>query len=145
MLWICRIATFPQNLALHNSLDGFWENAFYERTTDACTMALALLTQSSRAKKLKILWRFEILTYGSQWENPKMWNILKMADRGAKGWKFGTQGTTVHICRVFLMRDSLSLVWGHLVHFATFLILRFSKLATSTPLPISSDFNQTLL
>ncbi len=39
-----------------NLLDGFWENAFYGRTddgrtTDARATALALLTQSSRAKK----------------------------------------------------------------------------------------------
>ncbi len=30
-----------------------------------------------------------------------------------KGWKFGTQGNTVHIGRALLMPDSLSLVWGH--------------------------------
>ena len=36
------------------------------------------------------------------------------------GQKFGTWGTTVHICRVLLMPDSLSFVWGHSVHFATF-------------------------
>ncbi len=33
-----------------NSLDGFWENAFYGWTPDAHATALALLTQSSRAK-----------------------------------------------------------------------------------------------
>ncbi len=41
--------------------------------------------------------------------------------------KFGTQGTTVHICRVLLMPDSWSLVWGHSVHFAKFPVPRFSK------------------
>ncbi len=43
------------------------------------------------------------------------------------GRKFGTRGTTVHIGRVLLMPDSLSLVWGHSVHFAKFPLLRFSK------------------
>ena len=33
-----------------DSVNGFWENAFYG-LTDAHTTALALLTQSSRAKK----------------------------------------------------------------------------------------------
>ncbi len=28
------------------------------------------------------------------------------------GRKFGTLGTTVHICEVLLMPDPLSLVWG---------------------------------
>ena len=59
---------------------------------------------------------------------PKMWNISKMVDRRAKnGRKFGTRGTTVHMCRVLLIPDSLSLVYGHLVHFAKFSIPRFSK------------------
>ena len=56
----------------------------------------------------------------SQWENPKMCNILKTADRRAKRTKFGTRGTIVHTCRELLMPDSLSLVWGHSVHFAKF-------------------------
>ena len=41
--------------------------------------------------------------------------------------KIGTRGTAVHICRVLFMPDSLILVWGHLVHFAKFLIPQFSK------------------
>ncbi len=43
------------------------------------------------------------------------------------GRKIGTRGTTVHKCRVLLMPDSLSLVWGHSVHFAKLPILLFSK------------------
>ncbi len=43
------------------------------------------------------------------------------------GKRFCTRGTTVHIGRALLMPDSLSLVWGHLVHFAKFPMLRFSK------------------
>ncbi len=41
--------------------------------------------------------------------------------------KFGTRDTTVHMCRVLLMLNSLSLVWGHSVHFAKFPMLRCSK------------------
>ncbi len=57
---------------------------------------------------LKILRHFEILT----WEpmgKPKMWNISKTDNHRVKRTKFGTQGTTVHICRVLLMPDSLIL------------------------------------
>ncbi len=43
------------------------------------------------------------------------------------GQIFGTWGTTVHICRVLLLPNSLSLVWDHSVHFAKFPIPRFSK------------------
>ena len=48
----------------------------------------------------------------------KMCNILKMADRKAKGtkiwdsWYYSAHG------RVLLMPDSLSLGWGHSVHFS---------------------------
>ena len=42
-----------------NSLNGFWENAFYGRT-DAHDTALALLTQSTRAKNIqKIIFFFQ--------------------------------------------------------------------------------------
>ncbi len=42
--------------------------------------------------------------------------------------KIGPQlKTALQICRVLLMPDCLSLVWGHFVHFAKFPILRFSK------------------
>ncbi len=56
-----------------------------------------------------------------------MRNISKTADRRAKRTKILTLGTTVHLCGVLLMPDSLSLVWGHSVHFAKFPMLRFSK------------------
>ncbi len=46
------------------------------------------------------------------------------------GRKFGTWDPTVDICRVLLMPHSLSLVWGHSVHFAKFPILWFSKPST---------------
>ena len=56
-----------------------------------------------------------------------MWNISKTVFVERNGRKFSTQSTIVHIGRVLLMPDSLSMVWGHLVHFAKFPILRFSK------------------
>ncbi len=43
------------------------------------------------------------------------------------GEKIGTQSPTVHICRVLLMADSLSLILGKSVPFANFPILQFSK------------------
>ncbi len=54
----------------------------------------------------------------------KMWNILKTADRRAKRTKFVTQGT-LHIWRLLLVPDFLSLNWGHSVHFAKFPIYNF--------------------
>ena len=47
------------------------------------------------------------------------------------GRKFGSQSTTMHIHRVLLMPDSLSLVWGHSVHFVNFPILQLLKLCSS--------------
>ncbi len=54
---------------------------------------------------------------------PKMWNIWKTANRRAKRIKIsdsgrgvGVGGTTVQICRVLLMPDCISLVWGHWGH-----------------------------
>ncbi len=41
--------------------------------------------------------------------------------------KCGTRGATAHIYRVLFMADSLSLIWGHSMHFAKSPILRFSK------------------
>ncbi len=70
---------------------------------------------------------------------PKMWNILQTADRRAKGTNIWDAGTTVHVWRLFLMPDYLSLVWGYLVHFAKFPILQFVKLCFSPNFhPISS-------
>ncbi len=70
MWWI---ATFPRKFDI-NSLDGFWENAFYERTdgrttTDARATALDLLTQSGRTKNNKLCHRLERTT---QW-HPGYW------------------------------------------------------------------------
>ncbi len=59
---------------------------------------------------------------------PKMWNtgILKMANRRAKRTKIWDSGYySVPICRVILMPDPLSLVWGHSMYFAKFPILQW--------------------
>ena len=69
------------------------------------------------------LWNFKMRVNGkTKCEIP--WKRLIIERNGRK---FGTRASTVHICRVLLMPDSLSLVRGHLVHFAKFPILRFSK------------------
>ena len=64
---------------------------------------------------------------GGQWENLKCGISWKRPIVERNGRKFGTWVPTVHVCRVLLMPDSLSLAWGHSVHFAKFPILRFSK------------------
>ena len=56
---------------------------------------------------------------------PKMCNISKTIDRRVK------QGTTVNMWRLRLMRDSLNLIWGHMVQCAIFPILQFLKLCSS--------------
>ncbi len=63
---------------------------------------------------------------------PKMWNISKRPIVEGNGRKFGTRGTTVHMCRILLMPGTfnarfLEFGWGHSVHFAKFSMLRFSK------------------
>ena len=58
-----------------------------------------------------------------------MWNISKTADRRAKRTKIWD---SVHVCRVLLMAESLSLAWGHSVHFAKFPMLRFQKATAPT-------------
>ena len=68
--------------------------------------------------------------YVGQRENPKMCNILKTTDRRAKWtklWDSGRGYYSAYICRVLLMPDSLSLVCGHLVHFAIFPVYNFQN------------------
>ncbi len=74
---------------------------------------------------LKMLWHFEILRKESM-GNLKCGISQKWLIIERNGQKFATRCTTVHICRVLLMPDSLSLVWGHSLHFAKFPILQFS-------------------
>ena len=93
---------------------------------------------------LKILWHFEILTWESMGK-PKMWNISKTANCRAKRtkiWDSGSYMYSASMLRVLLMPYSLSLVWGHSVHFAKFPMLRFSKHYILLQ-QFSSDFNQT--
>ncbi len=87
---------------------------------------------------LQNLWHFEILTLESVGK-PKMWNISNIADSRAKRAKFGTRGTIVHIWRLLLMPNSLTLVWGHLVQ-----NFQFYNCYNSAPLPIFIQFIQTL-
>ncbi len=87
---------------------------------------LQAITFLGNRPSLTILWHFEILTRELR-RKTKMWNISKTVFVERNGRKFSTQSTIVHIGRVLLMPDSLSMVWGHLVHFAKFPILRFSK------------------
>ncbi len=60
---------------------------------------------------------------------------LRIIER--KGQKFGTRGATVHKCMVLLMPNSLSLAWGHSVHFVNFPI--FDTLLLHN---FSLDFNK---
>ncbi len=74
----------------------------------------------------QVLWHFEILTCESigkakMWILSQVWLIVER-----NGRKFATRCTIVYICRVFLMPDSLNLVWGDSVCFAKFPILQFS-------------------
>ncbi len=93
-------------------------------------------------QKVKILWHFKILTWEAM-GNLKCGITQKRLIVEQNERKFGTQGTTVHICRVPLMPDSLSLVWGHSVHFAKFPI--FLKLGSSSNFhPIHPNFVTTL-
>ena len=75
---------------------------------------------------LKILWHFETLTQESM-GNLKCGISQKRLVIERNGRKFGSRGITVHKYRVLLMPDSLSLVWGHSVHFAKFPIPQFAK------------------
>ncbi len=89
---------------------------------------------------------FEILTWESM-QKTKIWNISKTADRRAKRLKIGDSGYyTVHIWRLLLMPGSLTLVWGHSVHFAKFPILQFIKLFSSPNFRrIHPNFIQSIL
>ncbi len=72
---------------------------------------------------------------------PKMLNILKTVIVERNGRKFGTRGTTVHICAVLFMPNCFSLVWDHSVH-----ICKFSDSTIFETLLLqqfSSDFNYT--
>ena len=81
-------------------------------------------------QKLKILWYFEILIWESM-ENSKKCKILKTADRRAKLMKIWESCSYV-LPLQGAISDSLSLVWGHSLHFAKFPMLIFRKVTAST-------------
>ena len=85
--------------------------------------ATTFLDDRPRFKYFVALLNFNI---GVKWK-PKIWNISKRLSIEQNRRKFATRGTTVHICRVLLIPTSLSLVWGHSVHFAKFLTSLFLK------------------
>ena len=62
-----------------------------------------------------------------------MCNNLKMADCRVKWMKIWQLHFPRNcICRVLFMSNCLSSVWGHLVHFAKFPMLRFQKATAPT-------------
>ncbi len=79
---------------------------------------------------LKMLWDFEILTWESVGNLTCGISRKKLIVERIRR-TFGTRGHTVHIWRVLLMPNFLSLVWGHSAHFANFLILQILKLSPS--------------
>ena len=94
-----------------------------------------------RLKKMKIVavWNFNMGVNGNITKCAICWKRLIVERNGRK---CGTRGTTVHICRVLLMLDSLSLVWGHPMHFAKFQCYYFQN---STPLPIFIGFQSKFI
>ncbi len=78
-----------------------------------------------KKKSAKKMLHFEILTWESMGK-PKMCILSrKQLIVQRNGHKFGTRCTTVHICRVLLMPNSFSLVWGQSVYFANFQFYNF--------------------
>ena len=105
--------------------------------------AVTFLGNQPSFKNFVALWNFNMEVN---------WKILKCAISWKRlivewnGRKFGTHGTTVPIGRVLLVPDSLSLVWGHSVHFAKFPILQFLKLCSSPNFhPIHPNFIQCII
>ncbi len=97
--------------------------------------AITFLGNQPSFKNFLALWNFKMRVNGK----PEMCNIPKMANRRVKRTQIWDSGATMNICRVLLMPDSLSLVWVHLVHFAKFPILQFSKTTCMFLSQFSSD------
>ncbi len=95
--------------------------------------------QPSFKKKMWALWNFNMGVNGQILKCAISWKRLI---REGKGWKFGTHTGRKCIYRVLFLSDSLSLIWGHSVRFAKFLMFKIFK---SHLLPqFSSNFNPTL-
>ena len=121
-----------------------WCQPYFMRTL-ATMVEYRLSLYLTISQVLKKLCYFEILTWESVGK-PKMSNISKTANRRAKWTKMWDSGTTVQICKVLLMPDSLSLVWADSVHFAKFLILQFLKLSSSLKfLSLHPNFAQGII
>ena len=69
-----------------------------------------------------------------------------MADRRAKQTKIWDSGYYATNMGLLLMPDSLSLVWGHSLHFVKFPIFQFLKLGSSPYFhPIHPNFIQGII
>ncbi len=82
-------------------------------------------------KNFVALWNFNMGVNGKILKCAISWKRLIVERNGRK---FGTRGTIVDIQRVLFMADSLSLVWGHSVHFTK--ISNFCNFKNSARLPI---------
>ncbi len=84
---------------------------------------------------------------GVSGENLKCGISRKMLIIERNGRKFGTQGTTVRtcICRVLLMLDSMSLIWGHLVHTVNFRFYDFRNTPSRVFIRIQPSFMQSII
>ena len=85
------------------------------------------------------LWKFNMGVNGKIAKCATSWKQMNVEQNG---WKFGTPGTTVHICKVLLMPDSFSLVWDHLVHFEKFPILQFLKICSASNFHLSKLYTR---
>ncbi len=104
----------PMSIKLHEDIGYHWG-----------IQAVTFLGNRRSSKKIVALWN---LINGNQWENHKMCNTLKTADRRANRMKIWDSRNS--ICKLlFGSGDSghLSSVWGHSVHLANVSMLRFSK------------------
>ena len=97
-----------------------------------------MFCRSAKIKKNVALWNFNMGVNGKIIKCAISWKRL-IVDRN--GRKFGTRSNTMHIYRVLLMSDSLSLVWGQSVHFAKLLMWTFSKKLLLPPFSFNFHLN----
>ena len=109
-----------------------YEEIAYHRGIQAITFL------DSQPSLTNWIWHFESLTWESMGKS-KMWNFWKTADSRAKRTKLWVwTHYTVHIQRVLLMPDSLSLVWGYSVHFTKIFNFTIKLCCSPNFYPISS-------
>ncbi len=92
----------------------------FQNTNKAVIRGYKAMDVLAISQKLKILWHFNMGVDGKILKCAISWKQLIVERNGRKF-------TTGRICRIILMPECLSLVWGHSVHFAKFPILRVSK------------------